>query len=199
MGYRTYLGSMSKKDHKKIKDMTQAEFQDFAKVDADERDYFSVLHLTNCNFFNESKFEFGKYYEVKNRSNRVFSKFSDEDSDLSILSKEECYKALDAIRERVHKYYVQELDAIKNEKTEEQLLEISEKQGFDFYWKKYEYLGLAKNTKDFLIKQMEQKIYIWGTPNRVFDSCLWEYEYFHFKYLLNDFNWKKDIIIYYGY
>ena len=197
MGYRTYLGSMSKDKHKQIEDMTQAEFQAFTNVEDGECDYFSVLDFAHCNFFNEYLFEFGKDYEVKNNNNKVFSKFSDEDSDLIIISKEECYMALDEIRVIVHKGYMQELDVIKNPKTEKQIKEVMKKD-FDLYYKEYGHLS-NRSSKEFLLGNIKQKIRIWSDSNTVSDSWLWEYEYFRLKYLLDNFDWKKNVMVYYGY
>ncbi len=210
MGYRNYLGSLPKREYNKIKNMTLKELYEFKNVewfdDPDERlDYVGVDDVAY-----NTHYELGKYIDSFDKKffkpvfkNKETQESLGSDCEFYIVQKEFVEELIKYYTGMIQKYYKVMLDPF---------FEGAEaKAGFmkteDTPMTKEEISGVYK-----LIDHVRSMAMEWGVAGWFGDTLpykldsgdlvsSWKYEYsiFNLINLYKTFDWKKNVMIYYGY
>ena len=219
MGYRNYIGYISKEEHNKIKSLSLDELYDFYGLTGDNR-YKGVYD------FGPELYEFGKYVDFvfpkgtkkKFFTNKETQKYYEEDHEFFIVTKRFLEYAIKNYTEKVQKYYRTMLAPFfsKDEENPSEFLN-SIKTEHHFPDNRYTFdfskITPKEQTALFLIIEhvrsmaREWGIYSWGDMRpynledgeQVTTSWKYEYETFELVRIYKTFDWKNNVMIYYGY
>lgn len=186
MGYRLYLGGISKEQHSKLEDL---DVQDWIDRHAEDgNDFFSVSDLRGKDYFQDSLFEFGKYFDVPEleKQGEDFFMNIDVEGDLMILDKQKTMLILDYVRSMVLEHYEKEKTALENFEKDREFPEDYKK---EFEW---------QSPKAYLMEQNKNKIREWSEHINPENARFWEYQYFALMYLIGTFDFEKNHMVYYG-
>lgn len=221
MGYRTYIGSMPKREYNKIKSMTEAQLIEFYKIEMDPDD--DPWHKSPYEY-GPKLFEFGKYtnFQPPKKSIKPFFKNVElqsryNESEFSVVTKEFLAYIIDTYKGTVTSYYNQmvlpfyQLSDKPFPKKNEFLASVKkeyisygrEKAEFDFS-------KITPEEQSALCKMIEHVISMgreWTelTPfsldfgPEVTDSWKIEYVIFELVRVYKTFDWRKNVMLYYGY
>ena len=218
MGYRTYIGSMPKRDYNKIKSMTIIEVSEFYNVEIDN----GYLNKSVYEYGKEL-YEFGKYtgFQPPPKSLRPFFKNKElmnrySDYDFYIVTAEFLEYVITGYKEIVKQFYSKmiapfyEVYAVKSEWLK------SEKTNYltgvnmsDDYTYDFSLITQAEQTAIHdILNHIKSYAVEWNklTPFNLHDSRpsiteSWKYEYaiFELVRIYKSFDWKRNVMIYYGY
>ena len=184
MGYRRYIGSISKKDYRAIKSITLEQYK--ADNDAYSKFRDSIKELHN---FGSCESLYDKRYCKNFFKNKEMREFFDTDFETYIITKELLTNIIEIYTNKVKTYYQNLLSNI------------------DWYKVKKE------NVKDIDSKILYDMIYHingmsseWNylTPYDLYRgdevTTSWKYEYniFELVRIYKTFDWKKNYMVYYG-
>lgn len=196
MGYRTYIGYLSRKEYNEIKSFTHKQLCDYKKVKQGEHighyDIVSELY----EFGKETEFDNKKFYKPfwtdAKRQKRV-------DGDFWVVEKDFLKHIIEHYKGKILSYYDKLLDCPATDRTHE----------------KY---GVLRIKEDELKNVSSEKLEEWfnhirdmraeWTNNFAFDMTdkehithSWKYEYsiFELVRIYKTFNWEKNVMVYYGY
>jgi hypothetical protein len=223
MGYRNYIGYMSRKDYNKIKSMTADEVYKFYDV---KPDYDGASLYKGVYEFGIELYELGKYcdFDPPKKSLYPFFKrketqevWSDE-HDFYIAKKEFLEYVIESYSERIKNYYNGMVTPFFNRK--DKLTDLEMPSEF-LNTVKTEYFGNENSyTFDFskitpeeqtalfkIIEHVRQMRAEWTCfkPYDLYEGdavvTSWKYEYaiFELVKIYKSFDWKKNVMIYYGY
>lgn len=220
MGYRNYLGSIPKKEYNKIKKFTEEELYAYKNEDINEG-YVGVY-----DFITEI-YEFGKYCNFPTKGlvksffkNKELQNKMCEDSDLHIITKDFVKMTIDIYKERIIKYYddmvlpflvddkkpSEFLNTIKSECTFTNG-DLAHTFTFDFskitpeqqtaFYKIYEHVRNFRN--EWIPAYNVDSPYDLENGDSITTSWKYEYEIFELVRIYKHFDWKKNVMVYYGY
>ena len=106
MGYRTHIGTMSKKEYNKIKSMSREQLIEHYKLEVEEDENYLGMGVYD---FGESLYEFGKYtdFEPPKKSlknffkNKELNKYFTEEHDFNIVTKEFLEYIIESYKKRI--------------------------------------------------------------------------------------------------
>lgn len=192
MGYRNYLGSISKKEYRLIKNMSYDQLYDYMVTKEDN----------NCDMFEDSKyvpvyqlceriFEFGKHCEFHSFLNGVpffknkdTQKYYNSDHEVMIVEKDFLKNVIEHYTNKVKNYYKELLKDI----------DINNKDTFtqNNFYKLWEHINSFNSEWNYLMPYNLEK------GDEVTKSWKFEYEIFELVRIYKHFNYKKNLLVYYG-
>lgn len=210
MGYRNYLGSLPKREYNKIKNFTLKElYEHKGEVWSDDfsEGYVGVYDVAYNRHYELGKYvdEFPKKYFKPVFKNKETQKYFVEEHDFYIVDKEFVELLIKHYTEKIREYYKKFLSPfygedlqIKSEFLKTKDNPLTDKEVFDVYQ---------------LIDHVRSMGMEWGVKSWFPDTVpysldekqdmvtSWKYEYgiFNLVNLYRTFDWKKNIMIYYGY
>ena len=217
MGYRTYIGSMPKEEYNKIKSMTQKELFDYYKEskDLDSEDDFHI----GVYEYGQELYGFGKYtdFDPPKKSLKPFFKNKKvkshyEEYDFHIVTKEFLAYLIQTYHEHIKVHYNDMVMPFLGEKDEPSKFLNSIKTQYDFPENKhtFDFSQITLNEQSALFKMIEhirsyRTEWTHLTPYNLEEgqeiTTSWKYEYgvFELVRIYKTFDWKNDVMIYYGY
>lgn len=216
MGYRTYIGQMPKREYNKIKSLTKDELIKFYNIennfdDEDESWYKGVYE------YGKMLYEFGKYtnFEPPKKSQTSFFKNKElkeiySEYDFEIVTQDFLGYIIDSYALRVQDYYKKMLSVFDRET----LLKVECDYSYDETKYKLPELNIEQQTQFYnMFEHIRSMASEWGVNDYGFkikpynledkdtitNSCKYEYAIFELKKIYNTFDWKKNVMIYYGY
>lgn len=223
MGYRTYIGSMPKREYNKIKSMNKQQLIEYYKLETTEGDSYIGMSVYE---FGKRLYEFGSDTDFKPPKksvstffkNKELNRYFTEEHDFNIVTKEFLEYIIESYKKRISDYYNDMMNPFFGVKNG--ILESDNPCDF-FNSIKIDYKYTGNNiTFDFTkITQEEQnalfKIIEHVRSMRTEWTCLnpynlekgeeitssWKYEYaiFELVRIYKSFDWKRNAMIYYGY
>lgn len=218
MGYRTYIATIPKKEYNKIKSLTKDQLYEFYKVDKED-DYLSVhdfgaeLHcFGKYTEFNPPKGSMKKFFK-----NKETHESYNDDNELMLVTKEFLAYIIETYNRKIKDYY------------NEMVNPFFGLTGDDCWGKPSEFLNSIKTTYgegkrnytfDFskitpeeqtalfeLIEHVRSMRTEWTylTPydlekdSEITTSWKYEYAIFELVRIYKSFDWKKNVMFYYGY
>lgn len=215
MGYRNYIGYFPKKEYNKIKSLTPPILYEYYNINPDEDSYIDI-----DNFATEI-YELGKYCEFdypkksikpffkKKETQSIFS----SDHDLYVVEKEFLANIISTYKERIKSYYNNMVNPFLDNKeflnsitrdydinNENKLIE-----GYSFDFTK---ITVEQQTAMYnMINHVKSMRLEWSHLDG-FDlndgtdeiTSSWKYEYaiFELVRIYKTFDWKKNVMVYYG-
>ena len=218
MGYRTYIGVMPKKEYNKIKSLTLDQLRERYPTDGDGDYWYKGPYE-----FGERLYEFGKYTDFnppKDSLKPFFKKKSTQefyaDTEFHVVTKEFLAYVIDSYKQRVINYYNEMLnpffgnlgetdttasDFIKSVKTEYGYRK--DKRNYDFSKITQEEENALFNVFEHLLSMSTEWVslspYDLETKDTVTDSWKYEYSIFELVRIYKSFDWKRNVMTYYGY
>lgn len=226
MGYRNYIGSIPKKEYNKIKSMTKAQLYEFYKDSkhmsgtGPDDFYMGAYH------FGEKLYEFGKYVDFKppKKSIKPFFKKKElkekyEDYEFSVVTPEFLAYIIENYTNKVKAYYSKMLKPFFPEEDRRScsdfLNSIKTKYNSGDHTHTFDFSKIteAEQTELFnMIEHIRSFAMEWGIQSFLdmlpYDlkqgeeiTTSWKYEYgiFELVRIYKSFDWKKNVMIYYGY
>ena len=212
---------MPKREYNKIKSMTKQEMYDFydLKSDSDgEEPYRGVYE------FGEELYEFGKYtdFEPPKKSMSKFFKKKElqerytDDYDFFVVTPEFLSYIIDSYRDKVRSYYTDMLNPFFIEREPSEFLNtIKTQYGYPNDKHTFDFTKITDEQQSALFKIIEHvrsmarewgvKSYVEMKPydleknERATDSWKYEYAIFELVRIYKSFDWKRNVMIYYGY
>lgn len=213
MGYRTYIGAMPRREYNKIKSMTREQLVEYYKLEQNENDNYIGMNVFD---FGERLYEFGKYtdFEPPKKSLRTFfknkelNKYFTNENDFAIVTAEFLEYIIETYKKRITDYYN---DMMNPFSTNSEFLNSvqteynypNDKHTFDFTKiTEEEQTALYKIIEH--VKSMRWEWYKTSPLNLKPGESIthsWKYEYsiFELTRIYNSFDWKKNVMVYYGY
>lgn len=223
MGYRTYIGFMPKKEYNKIKSLTKDELYSFYNL---EKNDYKGVYSYGKELYEFGKYT---DFEPPKKSMKSFFKKQELKEAYSgyefyIVTSEFLKYIIEYYAEKVRTYYAELLKPFKREKWEyksEYLKTAQRKLGSsDQNYETYFVGDTTKITEEEniqiykIIRHFEDMASEWGVNDICSDrrpynlnmnndiiSGSWKYEYavFELTKIYKTFDWKKNVMIYYGY
>ncbi len=222
MGYRNFIAVIPKKKYNKIKSLTEDAVYDYYGIHTDNNGY----RYMGVYDFGKKLYEFGKQVDFEPPKdsiktffkNKATEKVWNDDGELKVVTKEFLAYVIDTYKERITKYYdgmmqpfFRNGDGITDIETKPTFLDsikteygIQKKYTFDFSLvTSEEQTALSKILEHIRSMRLE-----WThlTPFDLEDgnpeiTSSWKYEYaiFELVRIYKHFDWKRDIMFYYGY
>jgi len=186
MGYRNYLGVIPKKEYNKIKKMTKEELFSYKNEDIEDG-YVGPYKIV------DQIYEYGKYCEFETDNyfskffkNKELSNYMLADHDFYIVQKEFLEMTINNYNERIKKYYTKMLDGVED---------MLENKAMTFE-KQVELYDHIRSMSSEWLQLTPYKLD--GRPS-ITTSWKYEYEIFELVRIYKTFDWKKNIMVYYGY
>lgn len=220
MGYRTYIASISKKEYEKIKDMTKEELYKRYKVKDD--DYLGCYDIAKNELHN-----FGKYTQFERRylkpvfSNKKLQKEFTEEHDFYVVEPEFLEHVIEHYAEKVKSFYSEMSGPFYNNdkrSTPKEFLSSVQRNYESYVAETYsfDFTKITKEEQTALFKildHIKSNGAEWGMDSMFKDMrpynikegksivSSWKYEYsvFELAHIYKTFDWKKNVMIYYGY
>jgi len=216
MSYRTYIGFMPKREYNKIKSMTEQQLVEFYSIEVDEKNRWykgvyeygkKLYEFVKYTDFNPPKKSLKPFFKNKELMDKHYHK---SEYHFYVVTKEFLEYIIERYKQRIVDYYNKMLNPV-----------FKDKNGF-FETKKIEYEYPDNNiTFDFskitpkeqnalneIIQHVHDMSIEWThlTPFELNDqrpeiTHSWKYEYaiFELVRIYKYFDWKKNVMIYYGY
>jgi len=215
MGYRTYIASMSKEVHNRIKGFTLDELYKDNGLDInDEMNYLGVYDILD-----KCLYEFGKYtefddekYYTKVFDNEDTNKHFLEEHDLWIFGKEYLEHIINFYKDLVAKYYNEMMIPFFGEgfDSSEFLNTITRDYKVDGDDISFDFTKITQKEVNALWRMMEhvrsmRTEWVQLTPfnlekgSEVTTSWKYEYSIFELVNIYKSFDWDNNLMIYYGY
>jgi hypothetical protein len=210
MGYRNYLGSLPKREYNKIKSMTLKELYEFKNEEWSDDPYDKPGHVGVYDVAYNQHYELGKYIDSFDKKffkpvfkNKETQSYFTGDHDFYIVQKEFVEELIKYYTGLIQKYYKDMLDPFFEGtesragfmKTQDTPLTEEEMSGvyriIDHVRSMAMEWGVAGWFKDMLPYKLDSEDLV----------SSWKYEYaiFNLINLYKTFDWKKNVMIYYGY
>ena len=209
MGYRNYLGSLPKREYNKIKGFSLQELYDYkGKILTEDfsEDYIGVYHIAQTTHYELGKYvdSFPKNYFKSVFKNKETQKHFTEEHDFYIVNQEFVKMLIEYYTEKIRTYYKEYLAPFFDE----------DKAKAEFMKTK----GTPPTEEEIsgtyrLIDHVRSMAMEWGVAGWLEDQIpysldpkkdmvtSWKYEYaiFNLVLLYRTFDWKRNVMIYYGY
>ena len=226
MGYRTYVASMPKRDYNKIKSMTKDQLIEHYKIERLDYEIEEGYIGMGVYDFGTALYEFGKYtdFEPPKGSlktffkNKELNKYYTDDHDFNIVTPEFLAYIIDSYKKIVEDYYNKMMTPFFGKKVERydrdnptnflnsvkvEYNYPNNKYNFDFSLITQEEQNALWEMIDHVrIMRMEwalMKPYDLTNGDEVTTSWKYEYAIFELVRIYKTFDWKKNVMIYYGY
>ncbi len=209
MGYRNYIGFLPKKEYNKIKSLTVDEVCAYKG-----EEYVSVYKFGN------ELYEFGKYVDFKPPKGSVKTFFKKKDTEknwngdgeLKVITKEFLAYIISTYDERVTKYYNDMVTPfidgeykkgkfLNSVKTEHSY--PNNKYTFDFSKitesEQTALFNILEHMRSFRSEWVDLKPYNLEKGIEITTSWKYEYGIFELVKIYKSFDWKKNVMYYYGY
>lgn len=225
MGYRTYVASMPKRDYNKIKSMTKDQLIEHYKIERLDYEIEEGYIGMGVYDFGTALYEFGKYtdFEPPKGSlktffkNKELNKYYTDDHDFNIVTPEFLAYIIDSYKRRVADYYNDMMIPFFGK--QESFMRTQPSNFLNSVDVEYNYPNNKYKFDFSLITQDEQNA-LWKIIDHVrsmrtewtamtpYDlnrgdeaTTSWKYEYaiFELVRIYKTFDWKKNVMIYYGY
>jgi hypothetical protein len=212
MGYRNYLGSITKKEHNKIKKFTRAQLYEYKNEPYDENDPYDTGYVGVYDVCTDSKYlyELGKYVDQFDKKffkpvflNKDLQKWYEEEHDFYIVGKEFVEEVIKNYTEKVRTYYremfapfcndigkgfsLPDYDKVTKEDLQKMYIIIDHARSMACEW------GVTSFIGDMNPLDMDPE------NEKITTSWKYEYELFELVRIYKTFDWKNKIMIYYGY
>jgi hypothetical protein len=226
MGYRTYVASMPKREYNKIKSMTKDQLIEHYKIKREDYEIEEGYIGMGVYDFGKELYEFGKYtdFEPPKGSlktffkNKELNKYYTDEHDFNIVTPEFLAYIIDSYKKIVTDYYNDMMNPFFGKKVER----YDRDNPTDFLNSvnvEYNYPN-NKYKFDFSLITQEEQNSLWKIIDHVrsmrtewtsitpYDlsrgdevTTSWKYEYVIFELvrIYKTFDWKKNVMIYYGY
>jgi hypothetical protein len=226
MGYRTYVASMPKREYNKIKSMTKDQLIEHYKIEREDYEIEEGYIGMGVYDFGKELYEFGKYtdFEPPKGSlktffkNKELNKYYTDEHDFNIVTPEFLAYIIDSYKKIVTDYYNDMMNPFFGKKVER----YDRDNPTDFLNSvnvEYNYPN-NKYKFDFSLITQEEQNSLWKIIDHVrsmrtqwtaitpYDlsrgdevTTSWKYEYVIFELvrIYKTFDWKKNVMIYYGY
>lgn len=217
MGYRTYIGKLSKSEYDEVKDLTKEEL--FKRFNEEQEDgWVGPYEIAKI------LYEFGKYTEFDDNkfykpffTNEDLQNWYVEEHDFWVVGKDYLEHIINYYRDKIRTYYKEMLEPFhtENELTSKFLNSIKKHYGYskDKYTFDLSLITDEEQTALFkLIEHIRSMGREWGAysflnmqPYDLEDgpevTTSWKYEYniFELVRIYKTFDWENDILVYYGY
>ena len=186
MGYRNYIGFIPKREYNKIKKLSKNEFYNLRGVDPDD-DYIGPYNIV------EELYEFGKYCDFplkgptkKFFTNKDFHTDMNDDGEFVIVEKPFLGMVIKHYHEKIKAYYKEMVDGV-DRNNEETFTPEKFKQLFD-------------HVRSMSIEWRQSSPYeLEDGRESITTSWKYEYELFELVRIYKTFDWRKNIMAYYGY
>lgn len=223
MGYRTYIGSMPKREYNKIKSMSREQLIEHYKLEVEEDENYLGMGVYD---FGESLYEFGKYtdFEPPKKSlktffkNKELNKYFTEEHDFNIVTKEFLEYIIESYKKRISDYYNDMMNpffGVKNgilerDKPCEFLNSIKTDYKYPENDTTFDFTKITQQEQNALFKIIEHVrsmrtewtcLEPYDLENGESVTSSWKYEYgiFELVRIYKSFDWKRNVMIYYGY
>jgi hypothetical protein len=220
MGYRTYIGEMPKREYNKIKSLTEDDLIAFYGIEKeDDGNWYKGVYE-----FGSDLHEFGKYtdFEPPKKSIKPFFKNKDlmsryKEYDFYIATPEFLAYIIESYKQRTAQYYNKMLIPFfgakgsfsEREKPSLFLNSIKTHYGIDNQHEfDFSLITKEEQTALFLILEHMKSMRVEWTIFDPYDltkgssiTTSWKYEYciFELVRIYKSFDWKRKVMIYYGY
>ncbi len=221
MGYRTYIGSMPKREYNKIKSMSREQLIEHYKLEEDEN-YLGM----DVYDFGETLYEFGKYtdFEPPKKSlktffkNKELNKYFTEENDFNIVTKDFLKYFIESYKKRISDYYNDMMNpffgvkkgVLERYKPSEFLKSIKTDYKYSENDTTFDFTKITQQEQNSLFKIIEHvrsmrtewtclTPYNLENGNSVTSSWKFEYGIFELVRIYKSFDWKRSVMIYYGY
>lgn len=225
MGYRTYIATIPKKEYNKIKSMTKEELIEHYQLEVEEEcGYYIGMGVYN---FGEKLFNFGKYndFNPPKKSlktffkNKELNKYFTDEHDFNVVTKEFLEHIIENYTEKVKGFYNNMMNPffgikeriIDRDKPSEFLNSVDIEYNFPNNKCTFDFSKITQEEQNALFKIIEhvrhmQREWVFTTPYNlkseskcITTSWTYEYEIFELVRIYKSFDWKKNIMFYYGY
>ena len=217
MGYRTYIAVMPKKEYNKIKSLNKEQLIEHYKLEVeeyDEDDYYIGIGVYN---FGKELYEFGKYTEFNPPKkslktffkNKELNKYFTEEHDFNIVTEEFLEYIIESYRNRIKDYYNNMVNPFFTKPCD---FLNSVKKDYDYPVNNttFDFSKITQEEQNALYKIIEhiksmRTEWTQLTPYDLKDGDMitssWKYEYaiFELVKIYKTFDWKRNVMIYYGY
>lgn len=212
MGYRNYLGSLPKREYNKIKKFTIQELFEFKgeewSDDPDDRNGHVGVYDVAYN----THYELGKYVDSFDKKffkpvfkNKETQKYYTRDHDFYVVGPEFVLHVIEHYRDLVRNYYKKLLnDFYEGRKSKAEFMTskdspITEEEMSSIYL-------LINHVRDMASEWGVAAFFEDSVPynvdpsnSKIVSSWKYEYEIFELVRLYKTFDWKRNVMIYYGY
>ena len=226
MGYRTYIASMPKREYNKIKSMTKDQLIEHYKIKREDYEIEEGYIGMGVYDFGKRLYEFGKYtdFEPPKGSlktffkNKELNKYYIEDHDFNIVTPEFLAYIIDSYKQRVADYYNDMITPFFGK--QDSFQDRAKPTNFlNSVQTEYGYPN-SKHVFDFSLITQDEQNALWKVIDHVrtmrtewtamtpYDltsgdevTTSWKYEYVIFELvrIYKTFDWKRNVMIYYGY
>ncbi len=219
MGYRTYIASIPKREYNKIKSLTSVELFNFYKDSKDLGDYENDFYIGPYEF-GQKLYEFGKYtdFDPPKKSMKPFFKKKElkdryDDRDFYVVTKEFLEYIIESYRKRIKDYYndmFMPLLGADGNNVPEFLKTVKTHYNYPNDTHEFDFSNITLEEQTSLFKIIEhvrsfRTEWTYLTPfnlNKGEDvTTSWKFEYgiFELVRIYKTFDWKRNVMIYYGY
>lgn len=199
MGYRSYIGSIPRKEYNEIKNMSIRDLFKHKKVDFDDQDEcISVYDIPK-----EVLFEMGKYFDAMPKKllkpffiNKETQKLYTQENDFYLVGKKFLEHLLELNSNKVKKIYSEMLSGILTEDRFpkiKQLSDIDEKVIYKIL-DHVKSMGSEWGCSEF----SDSPPYNLKDGNEITTSWKYEYNVFELVRLYKTFDWKNNVMIFYA-
>lgn len=223
MGYRTYIGVMPKREYNKIKSMNEEQLVAFYNIKKEEgEDYW----YRGAYEYGRELYNFGKYVDFNPpkksmkpffRNKELMKRYVEEE--FYVVTKEFLEYVIETYNERIKKYYNKMVEPFFGPKSSwldrdnptNFLNSIKVEYGIEENNVTFDFSKITQEEQNALfeiIEHIKSMRVEWSclTPYRLDDgnqtiTTSWKYEYgiFELVRIYKSFDWKKNVMIYYGY
>lgn len=217
MGYRTYIGSMPKREYNKIKSLNKKDLFNFYKESKDlehEDDFYIGVWE-----FGEPLHEFGKYtdFTPPKKSMKPFFKNKElmevyEEDEFFIVTKEFLEYIIESYKKRISDYYNDMVMPFMSDTYNTKEFLKSVKTHYSYSDDKYEFdfskiteeeqtalYKMIQHVRSFKTEWVELTPYKLSEGDKITNSWKFEYNIFELIRIYKSFDWKRNVMIYYGY
>ena len=221
MGYRTYIASIPKREYNKIKSMTADQLVEFCQIKkGDEFDGDTNYWYKGVYEYGEELYEFGKYdgFAPPKKSMKPFFKNKDlmkryGEYDFHVVTKEFLAYVIETYHDKIKSYYNDMVTPFIG-KTEwdrsEFLNAVKTKYGYPNNEYEFDFSKITPEESTALYKMIEhvrsfRTEWVQLTPfnlekgDEVNTSWKYEYAVFELVRIYKSFDWKRNVMFYYGY
>lgn len=213
MGYRTYIGSMPKREYNKIKSMTREQLIHHYNLNVESEENYIGMGVYD---FGKRLYEFGKYtdFQPPKKSlkaffkNKELNKYFTEENDFNIVTKDFLAYIIESYKKRITDYYTEMINPFLG------VSEFLNSIKIDYGVKKdnitFDFTKITQDEQNALWKIIEHirsmcaewtclTPYDLEVGNNITSSWKYEYGIFELVRIYKSFDWKRNVMIYYGY
>jgi effector-binding domain-containing protein len=185
MGYRNYIGTIPKREYNKIKKLSKTEFYNLRGIDPED-DYIGPYAIV------KEIYEFGKYCDFPMKgltkkffTNKEFHADMNDEDDFVLVDKRFMEMVIKHYHEKVKDYYKKMLKDVDENNKET--------------WTNKKFAEIFQHIRSMSIEWIQSTPYNLEHGDSICSSWKYEYELFELVRIYKSFDWKKNVMAYYGY